>query len=160
MKPHEANLSAPDINVNNIRSCTFADLMAMLQSHTLVLVPNGTREEGAMEKIDYLLGYFANTYTHLMVLWAQASHDTNRAKAISSEEHAQMNKKKEALYEVAQAVKLKHAAVSRMLTVKVETDGDKIFDSPDLAGRADRAAARTASPTKPAPKQNGWGGLG
>lgn len=114
----------------------FTDVLDGLTPYVLVAVPEGAlNDDEALTHIDYLIGYFANLHAYLLMLYAYAAEEVIRLKAASrTQEASVIIKKRDAFYELSRAVKLKHAACSRLVTISSERD--ELFDSPDYKRRS------------------------
>lgn len=109
------------VNTTNVMSMPFLEFLEALGTIALEKLPEGgINDPDRLTQIDKMLGRFANYYAYLMYLWAFTSNMTNSRKLMQDKGPAHLDaaKRKETLYEIAQAVKMKHEATSRMLTVQ------------------------------------------
>lgn len=150
------------LNINELKTVSFPKMLEILAPFVLVHLPEGTSENiDAKRRLDYLLGRCANMYAYLNTLGAYASYERARMKAMNDSGAEDMLKKKEALYELATAMKLKYEAVSRMLTVALKLDNETP-DQPDYEGRRGRPTDTTNAPRKPtnsASPPSAWDGI-
>lgn len=112
------------LNTSNIMDMSFNAMLKELEPIALKPIPSGNlNDPDMMMKLDELLSEFANNHALVIYLWAYVSAKTNAYKLTgSSNEWSIAAKKKEALYSIASALKLKWDAVSRKITVRVETN--------------------------------------
>lgn len=98
----------------------FKELLESIGTIALEKLPEGGyNDPDRLQQIDKMLGRFANYYAYLMYLWAHVSNATNTRKLMGDTTgHLDAAKRKETLYELAQAIKMKHESASRMLTVQ------------------------------------------
>jgi hypothetical protein len=144
------------LTINNLEDIDFMEMLKILEPLVLVQVPENDSEENR-RRLDYLLARTANLYAYLRVLWSAATNARAALKKGDAVAAEKMQKKKEALYEIGNAVKLKYEAVSRKITVALETE-----DKPERANYEARRERRD-EPVKAAPvvkKQGGWGNVG
>lgn len=113
-----------NLDTKNVMRVSFNEMLRMLEPMALEPIPSGKlNDPDMMMKLDELLSTFANNHAYLIYLWAFVSAKTNEYKLVgNTAEHSIATKKKEALYGIASAVKLKWDAVSRKITVRVETN--------------------------------------
>jgi len=106
----------------NLEAMSFDDMLAALAPYLLEEVPEGT---AGMDKVDPLIGRFANVYAYLSYLWAFAQAVAGEHKqAKRTAEYDDMMRKRDALYRFLRAVELKWQAASRMVTVAIAIDED------------------------------------
>ncbi len=131
--------------------------------YVLVDVPE-SESDSTRKRNHYLLARTANLHAYLQLLAVHAAYERARLKAIGSAKADDMLKKKEALYELAGAVKLKYEAVSRQITLSMGEEDDRhVHDRPDYEARA-RAAnpeskksdVTTGARPSPSNKHGGW----
>lgn len=132
-----------NLSVKELRTVSFPEMLRLLGPLVTVKVPEGTQDNiNEKKRLDYLLGRSANLYAYLRYLWAAASYERVRLMKIDTDAAEDMLKKKEALYELGSAVKLKYEAVSRMVTVALE---DELPDRADHQGRVARMTKSTGT---------------
>lgn len=146
-----------NLTIDTLREISFMQMLEILRPLVLVEVPeNGDIESRA--RYDYLLARCANLNAYLRYLFAFASYERDRLRSINSPKANDMLKKKEALYELKEAMKAKYDAVSRKITLALE-DEEQV---PDRASYTARREARdtksnaAAKPTTAAPSTGGW----
>lgn len=152
----DVTTSIHSLTINNLGSTPFKKMLEILGPLVLTQVPEGD-EVDQKRRLDFLLARTANLHAYLRFLWCHASAQRAAAVKVGLDSADDWAKKKEALYELANAVKLKYEAASRRITVQLESDGD---DKPD---RANYDARRDARDTRKAEKPAGtgtWGHLG
>lgn len=136
----------PDVTAENVSEIPFNEMMRGLRSYVLEEVPEGTNADPeVLQDIDRLIGRFANLYSYLIYLYAVVANEANRLKLIDAgESYKLMVRKKDALYELARAVRYKHQACSRMLTAyqEEESPSHPPFDRADYQGREKRQKER------------------
>lgn len=140
----------PSVTVNNIEDIGFLEMVEGLTPYVLEEIPEGTADgdEETMQRIDRLLGRFANLYTYLVLLYAVSADHANRARVLGNDEkYKALIRKKDALYELSRGVKLKWQACSRMLTKAIEDD-DEPYERASYSNRAQKKDSR---------KMKGWG---
>ena len=132
------------VSVNNLTQISFENMMKGLSPFVLEPLPEGgAGDPVVLAKIDRQLGRLANLYAYLVYLWAHASSETNKYKLRGADaEYHVMMRKKEALYELSRAVKLKWEAASRMITVQQEQDEEETFERANYPARSARAIQR------------------
>jgi L-rhamnose isomerase len=115
-----------NLTVNNLSEISFKDMLAILEPLVLAKVPEGnsTDKNAERQRLDYLLARLANLFAYLRYLWSSASYQRARFKYSDDAKADEMLKKKEALYELGNAVKLKYEAVSRRITVALDDERD------------------------------------
>lgn len=165
----------PSLTVNNLKDISFSEMLKILTPFVLVQVPETDLDLTSVKKrYDFLLARLSNLYAFLQLLGVHASYERARLKAAESSKADDMLKKKEALFELAAAVKLKYEAVSRKITLALnEDEDDKTPDRVNYDTRRDTAAGRPyqspasqAASSKPsdtgtaAPPSRGGGGWG
>lgn len=171
------------LDTKNIMQLSFNAMLRELEPMALEPIPSGRlNDPDMMMKLDELLSSFANNYAYLIHLWAFVSAKTNEYKMIgSTNEWSIAAKKKEALYGIAAAIKLKWDAVSRKITVRVETNygegkdkrkydwsnesnfGPTTTLAPEIGDVDDDLPpfhVGRAVPTSESPKSSGWDALG
>lgn len=111
--------------MNNICSVSFPDMLAAVSAFSLERVPEGNTPQD-LTLIDQQLARFANQYAYLIHLFAQVAYEVVRLKRLDPEAAEAMIKKKDALYEIAKAVKLKWQACSRRLTKSMGDDEEEL----------------------------------
>ncbi len=153
----------PGLSVNNLREISFEDMLKILTPFVLVQIPEDSTTVDEKRRLDYLLARCANLHAYLRVLWSQATYLRAQFKrdTLNPDSAETMQKKKEVLYELANAMKLKYEAASRKITVALESEGDEsVSDRVDYAGRRETRDARAEKvETKPTVK-GGWGSVG
>lgn len=138
-----------NLTVNNIRDVSFKDMLSILGPLVLVQLPEDTDDLESKRRYDYLLARLANLYAYLRVLWAAASYERSRARRIDSDNAEEMQKKKEALFEIGNAVKLKYEAVSRKITLALN-------DEKETPERVDYEGRREQLKKEPPKKRSTW----
>lgn len=107
----------------NLWTMSNTEIMDNLQKNVLVDIPRGVRNQGDLEKLEYLLGKLANDYSYLVSLTNYARNFVRQLKRKGKEyqtEYEDMMDKRDSVEAIASAVKLQYNAVSRMLTVRIE----------------------------------------
>lgn len=136
-----------NLTIKNLNSVSIKEMLQILEPYVLAMVPEGTVSDDQLQqrkRLDYLLGRMANLHAYLRYLWAFASSERKRLKIIGSDAADDMLVKKEALYELANAVKLKYESVSRMVTINLKVDEE----TPDRVDYEGRRAAQTPKSSK------------
>lgn len=126
------------VNQKNIVDISFKDMMEGLEPYVLEELPEGAiGDADALQQIDEMIGRLANLYAYMMSLWARVADHANTLKLLDAQsEYTIMMRKRDALYELARAVRYKHEAASRMLTAHQELEGSNVpFDRADHEGR-------------------------
>lgn len=143
------------LTINNLETISFMDMLRILEPLILVAIPEGNMSDKNAERqrLDYLLARLANLNAYLKHLWAAASYKRARLKHSDEAKSEDMLKKKEALYELSGAVKLKYEAVSRRITVALDEDRME----PE---RADHAGRSTRQATPKPQSSGGWRNVG
>lgn len=149
-----------NITIQNVKKMPFKELLTRLGDLVLKPIPQGAlNDPDVLTDLDEQLGYWANLHTWLIYLWSYISNETNKARLIGPDENAEMNKRKEMLYELAASVKLKRESVSRMLTIKIELEQESIVKR-NLNPQADDDmpfGKKAGKGTKSAPpKESAW----
>lgn len=139
------------LTVNNLGDTPFKKMLEILTPLVLSEVPEG-EDTNSARRLDFLLARMANLHAYLRVLWCVATHERARAVKVGLPNADEWAKKKEALYELANAVKLKYEAVSRKVTVKLESEDE---DKPERASYDARREQRDERTTK----KSSWGNL-
>ncbi len=139
--------------VSKLREIQFSEMLDILSPYVLVQVPENVDENNLTEKrkYDYLLARMANLYAYLRVLWSFASNERAKMRHIDSAKAEDMLKKKEALFELGNAVKLKYEAVSRKITVAL-ADEEETPERPDYSARREQIGNRQTG--------GGWSNVG
>jgi hypothetical protein len=140
------------LTVNNLGETPFGKMLEILSPLVLVQIPENEDTITEKRRLDYLLARTANLHAYLRVLWCHATHQRARAVKAGLESADEWAKKKEALYELANAVKLKYESASRRITVALDDE-----DKPERAYYEGRRERRD---NKAAPKSGGWSNLG
>ncbi len=142
-----------DLTVNNLESVTFEYFLQSLEPALLEKIPEGGDSPEALKKIDEQLGRFANVHAYLIYLFAAASYSTSKHARIDKkgQDYANMVRKKDALYEFADAIELKWKACSRMLTKAMGSEDEVPYDRRRMP-RAEEAFGGNARPPI-----KGWG---
>lgn len=141
------------LTINNLSTVSFKEMLDILEPLVLTEIPEGDFDK---KRLDFLLSRLANLHAYLWTLWCHATSERARLKKIDDVKAENMQKKKEALYALAGAVKLKYEAVSRKITVALE-DEDEPVDRADYEGR--RARRDEVPARKAAPTSGGWGNI-
>ena len=125
-----------NLTVNNLADISFKDMLAILEPLVLVKIPEGagTDKNAERQRLDYLLARLANLFAYLRYLWSASSHLRSRYRHSDDNKADDMLKKKEALYELGSAVKLKYESVSRRITVALDDERS----TPERANHAAR----------------------
>jgi hypothetical protein len=145
----------PALTVDNLRSVSFSDMLAALRPLVLEEVPeDALNDPEVLTDLDRLMGRFANLYSLLIDLHAAALDWASRFKLVDNDaEYQVMMKKKDALWELSRAVKLKYEACSRKLTLHIEAE-ERDTQPANYPARQERAKGRG----KPKPIR-GWGNV-
>lgn len=155
------------VTTDNLRDMPFMEMLNSLEPFVLEDIPEGIQDDptGKGEEVDTLLGRFANLYSYLMYLYSFASYESDRVKLIEgqSAQWKTMVRKKDALFELAKAVRMKWKACSRMLTGLIKSE-EEVFDRVDYQARS-RSQGKT--PNKKSGKESdgkgrdlkGWGNV-
>lgn len=168
-----------NLTVNNLAEVPFAQMLTILAPYVLVDIPEDASNVDMKKRLDFLLARTANLHAYLTFLGVHASHQRAILKGKQPEAAEDMLKKKEALYELASATKLKYEACSRKITLAMSEDSEN--DLRESANHANRAAAprpdwsqsagtagvrtntpqgvQPPSPTSVPRKQGGWGNI-
>lgn len=153
------------ITTSNVMTVPFKDLLEAVGTIALEKLPEGgMNDPERLQQIDKMLARFANYYAYLMYLWAYVSNITNSRKLMADKgaDHLDAAKRKEALYEIAKAVNIKHDAVSRMLTVQQVLEDQKhehrVYNqgTPFEASRAEVKDARKPKKDTFGTPKGGW----
>lgn len=137
-----------NLSVNNLASTPFATMLQTIAPYVLVDIPEDASAVDMKKRLDFLLARTANLHAFLTYLAVFASEQRAVLKKSGSAEAAEdMLKKKEALYELASAVKLKYEACSRKITLAMSEEGDdKVSDRVDYSGRASAPRPQWSQP--------------
>jgi hypothetical protein len=145
------------VTIQNIKSMKFDEMLEKIGDIALERLPEGSRgSASALANIDVALGRFANLYSYLIHLWAYLSNEAEKQALMAKDENWKMLlRKKDAVYEIAQAVKGKRESASRMLAVPDRLDQYIPDRRPQgyetLQNEHGRKAAQES--------KKGWGGL-
>lgn len=138
-----------NLPVSKLAEVSFMDMLNILSPLVLVQIPENVFDD--KKKLDYLLARMANLYAYLRVLWSAASYERAKLRHVSGTDDAEtMLKKKEALFELGNAVKLKYEAVSRKITVAL-SDEEETPERADYVGRRERVVN-----TPPEKRKSSW----
>lgn len=158
-KTFEPTAELKGFNLENLSKIPFMDMLKILQPLVLVEVPESFAHETEKRRLDYLLARLANVHAYLRFMWAAATYERARLKRIGTDSAEDMAKKKEALYELGNAVKLKYEAVSRKITLELEGEGDpkvverRSYSPPENTTNAAQTAFKKGG-------KGGWGNVG
>jgi len=128
----------PSVTVKNVTKMKFSEMLTLLKPYVLEFIPEGILgDQDAYGEIERLLGRFANIYAYLMYLYSHVANETNRAKhADDTVRKDMLTQKKNALFELARAVRYKHEACSRMLTAALgQEKHNAVFETADIKSR-------------------------
>lgn len=142
-----------NLTVDNIKDVPFLEMLKILGPFVLVEVPENLDDDDptSKRKYDYLLARLSNVYAYLRVLWSAITYHRARMKHINADQAEEIQKKKEALFELGNAVKLKYEAVSRKITVALSDESDTP-ERPSYEARREQFA-------KPRATRSGWDSL-
>lgn len=140
--------------VSQIGEIAFGEMLDILTPYVLVQVPENWDPKNPEDKrrYDYLLARLANLYAYLRVLWCAITYERAVLKRSNAEKAEIIQKKKEALYELGNAVKLKYEAVSRKITVALSED-ESLNDRVDYNSRREQVSN---TPRTEPQRRNGW----
>lgn len=140
----------PKVTIDNVTKMPFKKMLLALQPYTQEHVPEGVlHDPDAYTEIERLIGRLANIYAYLIHLYAYVANQVNVSKRKGdSERREKLTRKKDALYELARAVRYKHEACSRMLTAALNYNEKQVFERPDGKAREETAETR---------RLHGWG---
>jgi hypothetical protein len=157
------------LTVNNLAEISYERMLEILTPYVLVQVPESTETVQEQKRLDFLLARTANLHAYLRVLWSYASFQRATLKKSDPARAEEMQKKKETLYELANATKLKYEACSRKITVLMDGEGDsRVTDRVNYDSRRHAAEQRPGNSgqtqskpeTKAAtPRTGGWGSV-
>ena len=145
----------PAVTIRNVARLPFRRMLEGLEPYVLERVPEGLgMDTDAIQETDRLIGRFSNLYAYLMYLFSFIANEALLAKSLGDDDlYSSLVRKKEALYELARAVRYKHEACSRMITIAFNQAEEAMpFDRVDTKAR-EEAAARTRT-------QHRWGNVG
>lgn len=140
----------PNVTIDNVTTLSFTDMLIALKPYTQERIPEGVSHSAeAYTDIEQMIGRFANVYSYLIYLYAYVANSVNIAKRKGDTERKEaLTRKKDALYELARAVRYKHEACSRMLTAALNYNESQVFERPDGKAREKQAETR---------RMHGWG---
>lgn len=155
--PFDQITEIPELTVNNVGEIPFERMLAILTPYVLVQIPEDSETVDEKRRLDFLLARTANLYAYLRVLWSQATYLRAEKRRDKDDEAESMQKKKEVLYELGNAMKLKYEAVSRKITVLMDGEGEeKVTPQVNYQGRAEAAQTKREEPAR----LKGWGAVG
>lgn len=127
----------PAVTVKNVSDMPFKKLLKSLRPYVSEQVPEGVLGDvDAYQKVEEQLGRFANLYAYMIELYAFVSHNVRVAKRSGDKKLAdELTGKRDAIYELARAVKYKYDACSRMLTAVLGFDEKDTHDSVNVESR-------------------------
>lgn len=161
--PWDEPKTVSSVTVNNIAEIGYQKMLEGIMPLVLIEVPEGTNggDPAVMTILDGLMGKYANIYAYLITLFAAAAGAAERYRIMDADDKQKdCIRKKDALWELSRAVKLKYQACSRMLTKHIEDDED-LPERADVRGRAMAAEHRRAASHHPESKQpKGWRNIG
>jgi hypothetical protein len=158
----EATAELKNLTAANLSKIPFMDMLKILEPLVLVEVPEVILDGESKRRFDYLLARLANVHAYLQYLWSAATYERARLKAANASSAEDMAKKKEAIYALASAVKLKYEAVSRKITLVLDGEGDpkvverRSYKAPGPSPYDASVDRRTAN----APRTGGWNSVG
>lgn len=136
----------PNVTAQNVVALPFKDMLKGLEPYVLEPVPEGAAGDAeALHAIDRLIGRFANLYTYMIFLYSVVAHESLAMKLLGDDTaYSILQRKKDALYELARGVRYKHEACSRMLTAHITgQEGKAPFDRIDHQARAQKAGKKS-----------------
>ena len=144
-----------EVTIHNVTTIKFDKLLEHIGEIALELLPEGgLNDSNRLHQIDVSLGRFANLYSYLIHLYAFVSYQAERQANISKDGiWKDLLRRKDALYEIAQAVKGKRESASRMLGV-YEKNNEFIPDR-----RPNRDPVVTSPTAVESAKKSGWKSL-
>lgn len=160
LTPDADTTTIENLTPTNLKETPFSKMLEILQPHVLIQVPENVDPTNTteMRRLDFLLARLANFHAYLQVLWAASTHERARLKRIDNDAAEDMQKKKETLYALAGATKLKYEAVSRRITVALSGEEEQ-SDRVDYPGRRERLE-KTPFPQKTREREGGgWAGV-
>lgn len=150
-----------NLTINNLAEVPFEKMLEILTPYVLVQIPEDTESIQEKQRLDYLLARCANLYAYILALWGQSSYLRARYKTTGDSRSDDMQKKKETLYALAGAMKLKYEAASRKITVLLEDEDDSVVDRVNYESRrttrndrSDRKDDKVKATTTP--PNSGW----
>lgn len=132
----------PTVTIKNVTGMGFKKMLLALKPYTQEHIPEGILgDPDAYIEIERLIGRTANIYAYMVYLQAYVANQVNVAKRAGDiEKKESLIRKRDALYELARAVKYKHSACSRMLTAALGYEEEKkVFERPDGKAREEKA---------------------
>ncbi len=168
----EDEATIEQVSTANLATISFIDMLNIYRPFVLVDIPEDASTIDMKKRLDYLLARCANLYAYFSFMGAFASYERARFKKIDDTKAEDMLKKKEALFELASAMKLKYEACSRKITLAVAEEGDsKVVDRVNYESRTSAprpswdqsttAAPKSATPPETAARRGGggWGNV-
>lgn len=134
----------PTVTVRNVVGMTFKDMLEALHPYVLEEVPEGILQDAdAYQEIERLIGRFSNMYSYLIYLYAHLANQVNVAKRKgNTDKKDRLIRKRDAIYELARAIRYKHEACSRMLTAALGYEESQVFEKVDGKGREEKVKNR------------------
>lgn len=109
------------VTLHNLGKLSFDEMLAAVSPFLREKIPEGTGKNNEnLPEIDRHLGRLPNIYAWLMELWAHASNQSSfwlRSEGKTSAKYGDWVRKKDTLYELANAISLKWKGCSRMVSV-------------------------------------------
>ena len=116
----------------NLFTMSNTEIIDKLRDTVIEDIPRGIKSDKDLERLEYLLGKLANDYIYLVSMTNYARNYVRQLKRKGKEfqvEYEDMMDKRDTLESIASAVKLQYQSVSRMLTIKIELEGEnKLHD--------------------------------
>lgn len=116
----------------NLFTMSNTEIVDKLRDTVIEDIPKGIKSDKDLERLEYLLGKLANDYVYLVSMTNYARNYVRQLKRKGKEfqvEYEDMMDKRDTLESIASAVKLQYQSVSRMLTIKIELEGEnKLYD--------------------------------
>lgn len=103
------------------------EIVRAVSKRVLSDIPEGSSNDGDLRQIEHALGRLANDYSYVIGILSYSRNYVRQLKRSGDKEmYEDMMDKKSALEDISSAIKLQYQAVSRMLTVRIETmsEGD------------------------------------
>lgn len=115
------------VTPSNLFTMSPEELVRTVSERVLSDIPEGAKDNGDLQRVEESLGRLANDYAYIIGILAYSRNYVRQLKRSGDKEmYEDMMDKRDNLTEISSAIKLQYQAVSRMLTVKIETmsEGD------------------------------------